>query len=514
MAGRDKYGVMGIDVGTTGCKAVIYNNEGNAVSSAYKEYSLKKPRAGWRELNPDNIWQSVKEVIAKSIRRYTGDPVKALSISSIGEAVVPIDRKGRTLYNSIIYLDERGQTEVDYLGSKMGSQKIYAVTGVFIHHMYSLGKIMWLKKHMSEVYRDTWKYMPYSGFILYKLGAELHVDYSLAASTMVFDIINKEWSEEIMACAGINRDKFPPVVPPGRIVGEISTPVAREIGLPSGIVLVAGGHDQPCAVLGAGISKFNAAVDGMGTVECITPVLEKPIISPSMEKSNLVCVPHVIKDLYVTYAYNFTAGSILKWFRDNFAAQEQLIARRQGADVYELLISTATDTPTSLFLLPHFAGSGTPYLDGCSRGALIGMDLDTTKADIVKAILEGLTYEMMVNLQCLEEAGIYIDELRAVGGGAKSERWLQLKADMMGKKIVSLNVNEAGTLGAAMLAGLAIGFYRSTDDAINNMVKIKDIYYPDPEIYNIYQEKYEVYKNIYSAIRGISGRSSSLRHIP
>lgn len=505
---------MGIDVGTTGCKAVIYNAEGNAESSAYREYSLKMPRAGWMELDPDDIWQSVKEVIAKSIRGYTGEPVKAISISSIGEAVVSIDREGRTLYNSIIYLDGRGRTEVEYLRDKMGSPKIYAITGLFIHHMYSLGKIMWIKKHMADVYRDTWKCMPYSGFILYRLGAEPHVDYSLAASTMVFDIINKEWSEEILSCAGIDRSKFPPVVPPGRIVGEISTPVAQEIGLPAGVVLVAGGHDQPCAVLGAGVRKSNTAVDGMGTVECITPVLEKPLISSSMQRSNLVCVPHVIKDQYVTYAYNFTAGSILKWFRDNFADEERLIARRQGQDVYELLIRTATETPTALYLLPHFAGSGTPYLDGCSRGALIGMDLYTTKADIVKAILEGLTYEMMVNLQCLEKAGIYIDELRAVGGGAKSMRWLQLKADMMGKKIVSLNVYEAGTLGAAMLASLAVGFYKSTDDAIKNMVKIKDIYYPDPEINSIYKEKYEVYKGIYSAIRSIGRPSVSFEHTP
>lgn len=407
------------------------------------------------------------------------------------------------LNNSIIYLDERGRKEAKYIENKMGMEKVYTITGVFIHPMYALSKIMWLKKHKTKIFKDTWQFMPYSGFVLYKLGAEPHVDYSLASSTMAFDLINKRWSDEILTCAGIDQEKLPPVVPSGKIVGEISTAAAREIGLPEGTVLVAGGHDQPCAALGAGTIKNNIAVDGMGTVECITPVLEKPVISTTMAEHNLVCVPHVIKDMYVTYAYNFSGGSILKWFRDNFAYEEKLLAGRQGLDVYELLIDTATKTPTKLYLLPHFAGSGTPYLDGGSKGVLIGLDLDTTKADIIKAILEGLTYEMMLNLQCLTEAGIYIDELRAVGGGAKSEGWLQLKADMMGKRIVSLNVTEAGTLGAAILAGTAAGVYRSIGDAVESIVEIKDIYYPDLKVNDIYKEKYGVYKNIYPAMKKI-----------
>ncbi len=498
-------GLIGVDIGTTGCKAIVFDYEGNAKSGAYKEYALKTPRTGWKELDPDEIWQSVKEVLTESTRKYYGDPIKAISVSSIGEAVVPVDRQGRVLHNSIIYLDKRGRKEAAYIENEIGTDRVYAITGVFIHPMYSLNKIMWLKKHMNELFSDTWNYMPYSGFVLFRLGAEPHVDFSLAASTMAFDINERRWSDEILACAGIDQEKFPPVIPPGKIVGEISNAAARETGLPPGTVLVAGGHDQPCAVLGTGATEKNTAVDGMGTVECITAVLKEPVPSAIMAKHNFVYVPHVIRDMFITYAYNFSAGSILKWFRDNFAYEEKLIAQEQNLDLYKLLIDNATKTPTDLYLLPHFAGSGTPYLDGDSRGVLMGLDLDTTKADIVKAILEGLTYEMMINLQCLENVGIYLDELRAVGGGAKSREWLQLKADMMGKRIVSLNVDEAGTLGVAMLAGTAIGTYKSIDDATKKAVKLKNVYQPDPKTYNIYREKYQVYKNIYPATKKLRG---------
>jgi xylulokinase len=340
-----------------------------------------------------------------------------------------------------------------------------------------------------------------------KLGARPHTDYSLAARTMAFDVVNKCWSEKILSTAEIEPAKFGEPVQSGSVVGEVSIHIAKELGLSTGVLLVAGGHDQPCAALGAGVIRDNVAVDGMGTTECITPAFDHAVISKRMAASGFACVPHVKKDMYVTYAFNFTSGSLLRWFRDNFGSEFRTEAERTGKNIYELLINKATQGPSGLYLLPHFAGAATPYMDPEAKGAIIGLKIDHGKADLIKAILEGITYEMMVNLEHLKDAGIEVNELRAVGGMAKSEVFLQLKADMIGKRIVSLNVSEAGTLGVAMLAGTASGVYPSLDAAVEKLVKVKKVFLPNEQQHEIYLEKYQTYTRIYPAVKEIYAKT-------
>lgn len=496
-------GLLGLDIGTTGCKATIIDFNGNKKTSAYREYSLENPGPGLEELNPEKVWNSVQQVIRKTTENYQGKEIKAISISSFGEAAVPLDSKGNVLYNSIMYIDKRGEEEIKQLKQNLNEKEVLQITGTSIHPMYTLGKLMWLKKHKPKVYNKTRKFLLYADFILYKLGGEPVINYSLASRTMAFDVINKKWSGKILNTAGIDKNKLPEPVPSGSIIGQISKTQAAKLDLPEKVLLVAGGHDQPCAALGAGIIKNGIAVDGMGTVECITPAFKQPIISKQMAEANLVCCPHVKDDMYVTYAFNFTGGSLLKWYRDNFGYEEKQLAQKRGADVYDILIEKAAKQPTDIYILPHFAGSGTPYMDTESRGAIIGITMETGKKEIIKAVLEGITYEMMINLECLDQAGVEVNELRAVGGGAKSDYWLQLKANMMGKKIVSLNITEAGTLGVAMLAGTAAGIYNSLEEAVDKLVKIKKEFYPDKEKYQLYQQRFEIYKKIYPGIKNI-----------
>jgi xylulokinase len=222
-----------------------------------------------------------------------------------------------------------------------------------------------------------------------------------------------------------------------------------------------------------------------------------------MAASSFACVPHVMKDMYVTYAFTFTSGGLLKWYRNCFGQLYAEEAVRTGKNIYTVIIENATKSPSDLFLLPHFAGAATPYMDTESKGMIAGLTLNTQPNEVAKAILEGITYEMMVNLEKLDEVGIAIRELRAVGGLAQSETFLQLKADMMGRRIVSLNVSEAGTLGVAMLAGTAIGVYRTLDEAVSRLVKMKKVFEPDSKLMHIYQEKYQTYKNMYPAVKMI-----------
>lgn len=496
-------GLLGLDIGTSGCKATIIDYEGNIMGQAYKEYSLLSPKQGWQELNPKNVWCSVKEVIVRALSGYKGEKIKAISVSSFGEAATPIDKNGKVLYNSPIYIDPRGIDEATYLENALGFEKVLNISGTSIHSMYTICKVMWLKKHMPDVFNNTWKFLLFADFILFKLGAKPHTDYSLAARTMAFDVVNKKWSSEILAAAGVSEEKFGEPVQSGTIVGEILPHIANELGLPKGVFLVSGGHDQPCAALGAGVIKGNIAVDGLGTTECITPTFDSPVISAKMAQSGFACVPHVIKDMYVTYAFTFTSGSILKWYRDNFGFEYKKEASETGINIYDILIEKASKEPSDIFILPHFAGAATPYMDTEAKGAIVGLSINTKSTDIIKGILEGITYEMMVNFEKLDDAGIKVDELRTVGGLAKSEKFLQLKADMMGKKVVSLNVSEAGTLGVAILAGTASGVYKSMEDAIDKLVKKKKEFYPDDKLHQIYREKFETYKKIYPSVKNI-----------
>ena len=495
--------LLGIDVGTSGCKATIIDEEGNVKGQAYKEYPILTPQPGWQEIDPELVWNSVKEVIMISLRQQSGEKLKAVSVSSFGEAAVPVDVKGNVLYNSLLYIDSRGQEEASYLKERLGYQRILEITGVPIHHMYTVNKIMWLKKHQPEVYRKTWKFLLFADFILFKMGACPHTDYSLAARTMAFDVVKKEWSAEILEGAGIEPEKLGEPVQAGTIVGRLSEKIALDLGLSRDVLLVAGGHDQPCAALGAGVIQGGIAVDGLGTTECITPAFDHPVISEAMAKSSFACVPHVIRDMYVTYAFTFTSGSMLKWYRNNFGYIYAKEAEQKKINLYDLMIEKALPGPSGIFVLPHFAGAATPYMDAFAKGAIVGLSIDTRPEDIIQAILEGITFEIMVNVEKLEEAGIKVEEIRVVGGLAKSDPFLQLKADMMGKKVTTLNVSEAGTLGVAILAGTASGVYKSVGDAVKKLVKKKKEFYPDEKLHAIYMEKFQTYKRIYPAVKSI-----------
>lgn len=495
--------LLGIDIGTSGCKATVIGRDGQVLSQAYQEYGLISNQPGWQEIDPELVWISVKSVMAQSLANGLGQLIKAIGVSSFGEATVAIDHQGQSLGNSMIYIDSRGHEEAKFLRALLGDDKVLSITGTNIQPMYSICKIMWLKRNRPDIYDRTWKFLLFADFILFKLGAKPATDYSLATRTMAFDLVRKEWSSEILEAAGIDIDKFGEPVQSGTPVGQISQQLIKEFDLTQAVMLVSGGHDQPCAALGAGVIKPGLAVDGLGTTECITPAFPEPILTQAMASNHFASVPHVLQGLYVTYAFTFTSGSILKWYRDNWGSHYKLEAERLGINVYDLMIDQALTDPSSVFVLPHFAGAATPYMDMDAQGAIIGLNINTKPEDILKGILEGITFEIMINVERLENAGVIIDELIAVGGLAKSPTFMQLKANIMGKKVTTLNVPEAGTLGVAILAGTACGMFGSIDEAVAQLVKKQTTYSPDPDLHNLYKKAFATYKKIYPAMQSL-----------
>jgi xylulokinase len=326
---------------------------------------------------------------------------------------------------------------------------------------------------------------------------------------MAFDLRRNAWSTEILEAAGVDPAKLPEVAPAGTAVGTVSNAICDQLGLPRGIVAVTGGHDQPCGALGAGISEPGLAMDATGTVECITPIFDAPVLTDAMQQNNYCCYHHVVPGLYASLAFNFTGGSLLRWYRDQFGAMELEEARVSGLDVYDIMIGKAAGGPSSVFVLPHFTMTGTPWFDAHSRGAILGLTLATTREEVVKGLLDGITYEMRLNLDRLDAAGVRVDRLRAIGGGAKSRTWMQLKADIFHRPVSSLNVSEAACLGAAMLAGVATGEYPSAQDAARNLVRVVDTFDPRPEEAARYEETYAVYRELYPTLRDLNRRMVS-----
>ena len=496
--------LLGIDVGTTGCKAIAFNVDGKIIAQAYGEYPLIHQQPGWSELDSKQVWDIVANAIKKVVAQTKFDPVEAFAVSSQGEAVTPVSKSGEILDNAITTFDYRTAGIDEEIGEKMSKLDIMKITGMPLSPVTTAAKLIWVKRTKPEVYKNTWKFLGFEDFIVYKMGLAPIVDYSLASRTMLFDIINKNWSENMFDLTGLDVGMFPEAKPSGRIIGEVPASVAEELGLPKGVVGVTGGHDQPCGALGAGIIRSGEVMDATGTVECVAPAFNEPVINENMIDGNFCCYCHVVDGLYVTLAFVASGGVLLRWYRDTFAQAEKAEAEATGKDVYDIMMEQVTDGVSPVVLLPHFTGSGTPYLDSGSKGAILGLSLAATKGDIIKAILEGISFEIKLNLEMLSDAGVTINEIRAIGGGAKSEKWLQLKADMFGKNVVALNVSEGVCLGAIILAGTAIGKYPSVQEAVKQLVKPKKTYLPREDVKKQYDERLKLYAEIYPAIQKIS----------
>ncbi|MCK4400887.1 hypothetical protein KAW08_01120 [bacterium] len=493
--------LLGLDVGTTGCKAVVFDIDGKVLAQAYREYPLIHSQPSWSELDTDRLWKNVTEVLLEVNQKVRSNPVKALSVSCQGEAVTAIDKAGKALCNFSVSFDHRTIAQAEWWRENFGAKKLFCITGMPLHAMYTINKIMWYKENCAQMYAKAVKFLCVEDFINYRLTGRPATDWSLAGRTMAFDVTSKSWSDEVLTVAQVDKGLLPDTYPSGTVVGEVTTDVACKLGFENNVIVATGGHDQPCGALGAGITEPGIAMNATGTSDVICPAFAEPVLSEKMLSSNYSCYSHVVPGRCVSIAFNLTGGLLLRWYRDTFCDGEQARASQTNCSVYEVIIEEASPEVKNLFFLPHFVGSGTPYLDSHSMGALVGLTVDTTKQDVSKAVLDSINYEMKLNIDLMNQAGLGIRKLRAIGGGSKSRRWLQMKADTFGMAVASMKTSEAASLGAAILAGISIGTFKDAHCAVEAMVHIKSTYYPDEKQSRVYQEKYELYKELYPALK-------------
>lgn len=494
--------LIGLDIGTTGCKAIVFAEDGAILGQSSREYGIDAPYPGWAEQDAEGVWSlawsALADAVAAAQHAAPADPPIALAISCQGEAVIPVDADGRAIRPALLGMDTRTVAENDFLRSQFGADALFDRTGMPVHTINTLPKLLWLQRNEPNVWRSAHHFLLYEDFFMRRLGGDAVISRCLASRTQMMDLRTGEWAGDLLAACGIDPDCLARLGPAqGGVTGRILPHLAQELGIDTDVSLACGGHDQACAATGSGVIHPGLAMVSTGTAEVVEVAMETPALTPALRDGNISVYRHVVPDLFLAMTLNHSGGLLLRWYRDTFGVAEMAQAAESGQDAYDLLLSHAPQGPTPLMVLPHFAGSGTPWLDTESKGAMLGLTFDTDRKVLAKAILEGLTFELRINLDLLHDAGIPIETLHAVGGGARSPLWLQLKADICQVPLRKPQVTEAACLGAALAAGVGAGVYDDFDCAVASAVRWQSRVEPEPDAVQAYEERFSLYRQLY-----------------
>lgn len=476
---------LGLDLGGSGAKAAIYSSDGTALASNKVPYGWESPGQGWLEFNPRTQWEALRQVI-RCVAAYAatvGDPIEGIGLSVAGEAVVPVDQQRRPIYNAIASTDPRGREYLPMLRQTFGDDGLRAVSGQPLDYIYALPRVLWFKEHLPDVYRRTWKFLLWQEIVLLRLGIEPHVDYSNAVRTLAFDLNRKEWARAVFEAVGVRQDLFAPAVSSNTVVGQISQPVAEDLGLPTGCPVVCGAMDQSCAALGVGVLHGGTTAIGTGSVEAVSLAVTDDVIT-SGRLSQLPISPYCGDKWLLSAISTFSAGSAIEWARSLL----------QLPSYAEFTIPVPSRTgPSPLLVVPHFAGAFSGQRDDTATAAIYGLTLKTEPVDVARALIEGLTFELRLTLETLEAASLAVGELRNGGGGSQSDSWLSLKAIVLNRPISRPIVRDSSCLGAAIHAAVGVTAFRGYDEAIDGMVHMARTFEPDPGALEAYEERYRAY---------------------
>jgi xylulokinase len=490
---------MGLDIGQTGCKATVFDERGEQLAAAYREYPTLSPRPGWAELDSGQVVDRCLEVVREAAAACE-DPVRTLGITSQGEAFTPVDRSGAFLGNAMITFDTRSAGITRTWSRAYGVEGLYRVTGHTAHPMFSLFKLLWIRENRPEVFSGADRFLCFEDLLQHRLGLRPRIAWCLAGRTMLFDIRRHRWDPGILDAVGLEEARLAEPAPSGTVAGTLPDETARSLGLPRGVLVVSGGHDQPMGALGAGVVREGTAMYATGTSEAVTPAFPDPIQSDDLREANICTYDYVVPGMYTTVVFSLTGGNILRWFRDQWAHREQREAEASGRDPYELILENLGDDPSPVLVLPYFTPTGTPYFDAEVCGAVLGLHLSTTRSQVLRGLLEGVAFEMRLNLDILNRAGMGVRELRAIGGGARSEAWMQLKADVLNTPITRVKVTEAAGFASAMLGRAALTG-EPPGEIAGRWVRTLGQITPHPERAEFYTRRFAQYRSLYPALK-------------
>jgi len=491
---------MGVDLGTSTLKVGIYDLNGNEKATEYMEHKLLYPGKDLVENDVEKYWESICYLI-KNILLKINNPKKilAVSISSQGETIVPIDFRGKPLRPAIVWLDRRSEGEADMISEAFNLDEMFNITGQpSVDASWPATRIKWLKDNEPEIFESTYKFLLLEDYITYKFTGKIFGEKTVYNSTYYFDINKCDFYEPILDYLQIDRKKLPEVISSGTLVGSISEIASKETNLCSDTKFVMGAMDQLAGAIGAGNIKTGIVTETTGTAFVMITTLDKPVFD---KLNKIPCYIHVVKDKYCLLPYSITGGMVLKWFKDNFFTQIENL--KNNKNIYDLMTYEASNIEPGcggLVMLPHLSGAYIPENNPKARGVYFGIGINHSRAHFIRAILESIGFMMRNDIELFSKMNIKIDKIISLGGGAKSRLWNQIKSDICNIEVNIPYYTETALLGASMIAGLGIGVYHDYESIAKNIVKIKEKYTPDKKNLRIYNKTYNKYKKLYKSL--------------
>ena len=495
--------LLGIDIGTSACKAALFDRKGQVLAVANGEYPVYYPEEGWAEQNPEEWWSAVCEAVRQVIRKAGIQPEEIAGVGIDGQSwsAIAIDKGGKVLTNTPIWMDTRAQSICDRLNEEIGEDEIFRIAGNSLQPSYTTAKILWYKENLPEVYCKIYKILQSNSYIAFKLTGQISQDLSQGYGLHCFDMRTGQWDEEMCRKMGIPRDFLPEIVPSDRIIGTVTKKAAEESGLAEGTPVAAGGLDAACGTLGAGVIHSGETQEQGGQAGGMSICIEKYQADP-----RLILGFHVIPGKWLLQGGTTGGGGVMRWFEREFADYERLMREQTGISSLDQLNEIAEKVKPGcdgLVFLPYLAGERSPIWNPYAKGVFYGLDFSKTKGHMVRACMEGVAFSLRHNLETAEEAGAKAEILRAMGGSANSLLWTQIKSDVTGKTMAVPASDTATTLGAALLAGVGTGFYKDYEEAVAETVKVTRKHQPDPEKKAVYDKNYETYLELYRSLSGL-----------
>lgn len=490
--------LLGIDLGTTALKAVVFDYHGQQIAESGIEYSLESPAPDFVEVSADVYWDSLKAALAELGAACDLSNVIGIGFSAQGETLLFMDESGKPLRKAIVWMDNRAKEEAVFLQNKFTNKVCYQKCGqVSFEPCWPASKVMWVREHEPDVFSRTSKVILLEDYIIYRMTGKYVSEGSLLTSTTYWDITTKQYWTEMLDTIGLRLEQLPEIRESGEAVGPLLPKVAEELGMSAQAIVCTGALDQAAGAIGVGNTHAGLFSENIGAAMAICAITPRLIYDPNR---SMPVHYFPLPDTYMMHT--FTSGGMnLRWFRDNFCQLEIETGKLTGSPAFALLDQEAAKVPAGcdgMIMLPHLSGSMAPDMNSNAKGVFYGFSLKHGKAHFARAIMESLGFILMRNLEALADMGIEVNEIRSLGGGARSDFWNQLKADIAGHRLVTLKCKEAASLGAAVLAGKALGIFQNIEDACEGMVVIDKVYEPNPAYRSIYDNAYSKYKKLFA----------------
>lgn len=503
--------LLGIDLGSTSLKAVVYDGEGNVASRASRptlKFHPSDEHPQWTVWRPEQIWEDSARAVREAVSDLA-DPkkIRAVAVTGMGMDGLPVDDQGQWLYPMISWHDPRTQPQLKWWQEHIGAAKVFSIGGNPLWLINSALRILWMADNEREILQKTHKWLLIEDFLNYMLCGAQVTDYSMASCTLLFDQRRLSWSEEMLEASGIDGRLLCEVKPSGTPIGEVHQRAAEATGIAAGTPVILGGHDHLCGALPVGVFRPGRVLDVTGTWETVMTVADEPPLDESLRLAGMTVQAHVAAGKYAVWGGN-VAGDMLEWARREIGSPSP--EGTEGEQAWQALIDLADRSPPGsrgAMFLPHMSGSSSPVVDPDSLGAWVGLSPSVGRGDLLRAVIEGLDYQFRDMLLALERSlGGPFQRFVAVGGATRNPLWMQNKADVIGRPVEAPAVEEATPLGAAMLAGIGVGIYEDLEDAYQRVSRPGPVYEPHAERAAEYEKRFELYRELYAALRGIHHR--------